>query len=171
MKKLIRFTAALALTLISACGGGGDKTTYSLKDVEFTLSGPLFEGPNPAQYTVAVDLKEILGDRYAEGVKVTGASLKSAHIRAVDSANFDGVGSFVVSLASDNPDLQMKELAFLNPVKPGTKDAVLSVSNEVTAEEYFAEKQFYLVVDASLLKDLEANMLFKGDFDFELSYK
>ena len=65
----------------------------------------------------------------------------------------------------------MKELAFLNPVKPGTKDAVLSVSNEVTAEEYFAEKQFYLVVDASLLKDLEANMSFKGDFDFELSYK
>ena len=104
-------------------------------------------------------------------MKVTGASLKSAHIRAVDSANFDGVGSFVVSLASDNPDLQMKELAFLNPVKPGTKDAVLSVSNEVTAEEYFAEKQFYLVVDASLLKDLEANMSFKGDFDFELSYK
>jgi hypothetical protein len=81
------------------------------------------------------------------------------------------VGSFVVSLASDNPDLQMKELAFLNPVKPGTSDAVLSVSNEVTAEEYFAEKQFYLVVDASLLKDLEANMSFKGDFDFELSYK
>jgi hypothetical protein len=65
----------------------------------------------------------------------------------------------------------MKELAFLNPVKPGTTDAVLSVSNEVTAEEYFAEKQFYLVVDASLLKDLDANLSFKGDFDFELTYK
>jgi uncharacterized lipoprotein YmbA len=37
MKKLIRFTAALALTLMSACGGGGEKTTYSLKDVAFTL--------------------------------------------------------------------------------------------------------------------------------------
>ena len=156
---------------MTACGGGGDKTTYSLKDVEFTLSGPLFEGPNPAQYTVSVDLKEILGDRYKEGVEISGASLKSAHIRSVDSANFDGVGSFVVSLASDNTDLKMKELAFLNPVKPGTTDAVLSVSNEVTAEEYFAEKQFYLIVDASLLKDLEANMVFKGDFDFELSYK
>jgi hypothetical protein len=171
MKKLLQFTAALALTLMTACGGGGDKTTYSLKDVEFTLSGPLFEGPNPAQYTVSVDLKEILGDRYKEGVKISDASLKSAHIRSVDSANFDGVGSFVVSLASDNPELKMKELAFLNPVKPGTTDAVLSVSNEVTAEEYFAEKQFYLIVDASLLKDLEANMVFKGDFDFELSYK
>lgn len=156
---------------MTACGGGGDKTIYSLKDVSFTLEGPLLEGPNPSQYTVAVDLKDILGDRYAEGVKVTGASLKSAHIRAVDSANFDGVGSFVVSLASDNPDLKMKELAFLNPVKPGTTNAVLSVSNEVTAEEYFAEKQFYLVVDASLLKDLDANLSFKGDFDFELSYK
>lgn len=156
---------------MTACGGGGDKTTYSLKDVEFTLSGPLFEGPNPAQYTVAVDLKGILGDRYKEGVRISGASLKSAHIRSVDSANFDGVGSFVVSLASDNPDLKMKELAFLNPVKPGTTDAVLSVSNEVTAEEYFAEKQFYIIVDATLLKDLDANMVFMGDFDFELLYK
>lgn len=155
--------------MISACGGGGEKTTFKLHDVAFTLGGPLFEGPNQTQYTVAVDLKAILGDRYAEGVKVTGASLKSAHIRAVDSANFDGVGSFVVSLASDNTNLKI--LAFLNPVKPGTSDAVLSVSNEVTAEEYFAEKQFYLVVDAGLLKDLEANMSFKGDFDFELSYK
>lgn len=156
---------------MSSCGGGGEKTTYSLHDVIFTLEGPLFEGPNPAQYTVAVNLKDILGAAYKDGVKVTSATLKSAHIRAVDSANFDGIGSFVVSLAGDNPELQMKELAFLNPVKPGTTDAVLSVSNEVKAEEYFAEKQFYLVVDASLLKDLESNLTFKGDFDFELSYK
>lgn len=156
---------------MTACGGGGEKTTYSLHDVTFTLEGPLFEGPNPAQYTVAVNLKDILGAAYKDGVKVTSATLKSAHIHSVDSANFDGVGSFVVSLASDNPELQMKELAFLNPVKSGTTDAVLSVSNEVKAEEYFAEKQFYLVVDASLLKDLESNLTFKGDFDFELSYK
>jgi hypothetical protein len=27
------------------------------------------------------------------------------------------------------------------------------------------------VVDASLLKDLEANLSFKGDSDFELTYK
>lgn len=60
MKKLIRITAALALTLMSACGGGGEKTTYSLKDVAFTLEGPLFEGPNLAQYTVALEKMESL---------------------------------------------------------------------------------------------------------------
>ena len=171
MKKLLQFTAALALTLMTACGGGGNKTIYALKDVEFTLSGPLYEGPNPAQYTVAVDLKTLLGDNYAEGVKISHAVLKSAHIRAGDSANFDGVNSFVMSLAGDNPDLQMKELAFLNPVKAGTTDAALSISNEVTAEDYFAEKQFYIVVDAGLAKDIEADMVFKGDFEFELTYK
>jgi ABC-type molybdate transport system substrate-binding protein len=62
-------------------------------------------------------------------------------------------------------------LAFLNPVKAGTTDATLSISNEVTAEDYFAEKQFYIVVDAGLAKDIEANMVFKGDFEFELTYK
>ncbi|MBM3439146.1 MAG: hypothetical protein FJX91_08475 [Bacteroidetes bacterium] len=171
MKKLLQITAAMALTLITACGGGGDKTVYSLKDVEFTLSGPLYEGPNPAQYTLAVDLKTLLGDKYKEGVKITNAILKSAHIRAVDSSNFDGVNNFVVSLASDNPELQMMELAFMNPVKAGTIDANLSVSNEVTAEDYFGEKQFYIVVDAGLSKDIEADMIFRGDFEFELSYK
>jgi len=89
----------------------------------------------------------------------------------VDSSNFDGVNNFVVSLASDNPELQMKELAFMNPVKAGTIDANLSVSNEVTAEDYFGEKQFYIVVDAGLSKDIEADMIFRGDFEFELSYK
>lgn len=156
---------------MTACGGGGDKTTYSLKDVEFTLSGPLFEGPNPAQYTVVVDLKTLLGDQYKEGLKITHAVLKSAHIRPVDIANFDGVSNFVISLASDNPELQMKELAFLNPVKSGTTDAALSVSNEVTAEDYFGEKQFYIVMDAGLAKDIEADMVFKGDFEFEMTYK
>ncbi|MFM8995977.1 MAG: hypothetical protein ACKOI1_06975, partial [Bacteroidota bacterium] len=106
-----------------------------------------------------------------DGVKITHVMLKSAHIRSVDSSNFDGVNNFVVSLASDNPELQMKELAFLNPVKAGTTDANLSVSNEVTAEDYFAEKQFYIVVDAGLAKDVEADLTFKGDFEFELTYK
>jgi hypothetical protein len=92
-------------------------------------------------------------------------------LKAGDSANFDGVSSFVLSLASDNKDLNMKELAVLNPVKTGSSSVLLSPSTEATAGEFFGEKQFYIVVDAALAKDLDADLVFKGDFEFELTYK
>ena len=168
MKKFIYTLTAALILVLSSCGGGGEKSTFTLKDVEFSVTGPLYEGPNPAQYIVKVDLKAILGEKYKEGIKISNAVLKSANIKATDSSNFDGIGSFVMSLASDNADLQMKELAFLNPVKPGTKVASLSVSNEVAFEDYFGEKQFYLIIDAGLATDLESDLSFKGDFEFEL---
>jgi hypothetical protein len=155
---------------MASCGGG-EKTTYQLKDVEFTADGPLFEGANPIQYTVNVDLKSILGDKYTEGIRITGATLKSATLRAVDSSNFDAVSSFVMSVASDNSDLNMKELAVINPVKSGSAQVVLTPSTEATAEEFFGEKQFYIVVDAALAKDTDNGLVFKGDFEFELTHK
>lgn len=169
MNRAVRLLFAAVAVFMASCGGGGEKTTYQMKDVEFTLAGPLFEGANPVQYTVNVDLKAILGDKYAEGVKITGASLKSATLKAADSANFDGVSSFVMSLASDNK--KMKELAVLNPVKAGSSSVSLAPSTEATAGEFFGEKQFYILIDAALAKDLDADMVFKGDFEFELTYK
>ncbi len=158
------------MLVFSACGGGGEKTTFTLKDVPFSMTGPLYEGPNLFQSTVKIDLKAILGAKYKEGVKINNAVLTSATIKSTDSSNFDDFGSFVMSLASDNADLRMKELAFLNPVKPGTKMANLSVSKEVTFEDYFGEKQFYLIIDGSLIKDLETDLNFKCDFEFELTH-
>ncbi len=170
MNRAVRLLFAAVAVFMASCGGG-EKTTFQMKDVEFTLAGPLYEGANPVQYTVNVDLKAILGDKYTEGVKISGATLKSATLKAGDSANFDGVSSFVLSLASDNKDLNMKELAVLNPVKAGASSVLLSPSTEATAGEFFGEKQFYIVVDAALAKDLDADLVFKGDFEFELTYK
>ncbi len=171
MNRAVRLLFAAVAVFMASCGGGGEKTTYQMKDVEFTLAGPLFEGANPVQYTVQVDLKAILGDKYLEGMKITGATLKNATLKAADSANFDGVSSFVLSLASDNKDLNMKELAVLNPVKAGSSSVVLAPSTEATAGEFFGEKQFYIVVDAALAKDMDSDLSFKGDFEFELTYK
>lgn len=163
------FFVAMAV-IFSSCGGG-EKTTYLLKDVEFTAEGPLFEGANPIQYTINVDLKSILGDKFSDGVKITSASLKSATLRAVDTAGFKDVSSFVMSLASDNSELNMKELAVINPVNPGSNSVTLTPSTEATAEEFFGEKQFYILIDAALAKDREAGLVFKGDFEFEITHK
>jgi hypothetical protein len=169
MKK-IGYTLILLFAAVFAGCGGGEKTIYKIENVEFTLSGPLFEGSNPAQYTYAVDLKSILGDKYADGSEITGAVLKSAQIVAADSANFDGINSFVVSLAGDNPELKMVELAVLNPIAPGSTKVTLIPSLEANADDYFKEKQFYIVVDAGLAADMEGDITFKGTFEFELTY-
>lgn len=171
MKKIIFALLGLVALLNTACNGGGEKTSFTMKDVAFELSGPLYEGSNPGQYIVQVDLKAILGDKYHDGVKITGATLKNATIKAADSSNFDGISSFVLSIASDNADLKMKELAVLNPVPAGSKQVELKPAEEISADDYFGEKQFYVIVDATLAKDMDANLKFLGDFEFELQYK
>ena len=171
MKKIIFAMLSLMAVLNMGCNSNGKKTTFTMKDVAFTLSGPLYEGSNPGQYIVQVDLKTILGDKYHDGVKITGASLKNATIKASDSSNFDGISSFVLSIASDNADLKMKELAVLNPVPAGSKQVTLKPAEEISADDYFGEKQFYVIVDATLSKDRDADLSFLGDFEFELQYK
>ncbi len=171
MKKIIfAFLSVIALFNMG-CNKGGEKTTFTMKDIAFTLSGPLYEGSNPGQYIVQVDLKTILGDKFHNGAKITGATLKNATIKALDSGNFNDISSFVLSIASDNADLKMKELAVLNPVPAGSKQVVLKAAEEISVDDYFGEKQFYVIVDATLSKDRDPDLKFLGDFEFELEYK
>jgi hypothetical protein len=155
--------------LFFSCSGGKTKM-HTLKDIEFTYEGPLFEGSNPSQYVVSVDLKSIFGSEFKEGMSVDRAVLKKAEIFSVDTSGFSGIGALVMSLASDNAELQMQELAVINPIKPDAKSAELVPSAEAEASGFFNEKQFYIVLDATLAKDLESNLKLKGNFEFELSY-
>jgi hypothetical protein len=133
--------------------------------------GPLYEGPNPAQFTVAIDLKAIFKDAYKEGMAIEHAVLKKAEVIPAESVSFKGVSALVLSLSSDNPDIKMRELAVLNPVDTLASKAVLKPSPKADATDYFGEKQFYVVLDATLAKDMEASLKLKGDFEFELSYQ
>jgi len=52
--------AVLAVAAVS-CSGPGEVHEYAVSDLEFTLEGPLFAGPNSGQTEIIVDLKEFLG--------------------------------------------------------------------------------------------------------------
>lgn len=178
MKKIyssifLSIAAFVACVMIfNSCSSNEKNQTVTLNNIEFTLEGPLYSGSNPAQYTYQVDLKSLLGDQFVEGGKISAASLKSAKISSTDSAaNFDIINSFVLSLASDNKDVKMQELALLNPVPASSKTVELKPSAEAKADGFFAEKQFYIVLDADLKEDIEANMTFKVDLVFDVNYK
>jgi hypothetical protein len=64
----------------------------------------------------------------------------------------------------------MQELAVINPIKGKLKSVQLKPSKEANVTDYFAEKQAYVILDASFLKDVNANVSLKGSFEFELKY-
>ena len=153
-----------------ACGAPENTKSFSLKDIEFKYEGPLFQGSNPAQYIAKIDLKEILGDDYKEGLQVENAVLKNATVACVDPKNFQDINALVFSLASDNPDLAMQELAVINPINAKLKSVKLKPSKEADATDFFAEKQVYVILDASFINDVNANVSLKGTFEFEVKY-
>lgn len=153
-----------------ACGAPENTKSFSLKDIEFKYEGPLFQGSNPSQYIAKIDLKEILGDDYKEGLQVENAVLKNATVACVDPKNFQDINALVFSLASDNPDLAMQELAVINPINAKLKSVKLKPSKEADATDFFAEKQVYVILDASFINDVNANVSLKGTFEFEVKY-
>ena len=117
-----------------------------------------------------LNLKKILGADYQEGVEINEAALKKALVQIVKPANFADISALVVSVASDNPDLQMQELAVINPIKSTVGKIKLKPSPSADATDYFAEKSMYLILDATFTKDVDANVTLKGSFEFELKY-
>jgi hypothetical protein len=175
MKKIyssIVLSLATIAMIFTSCSSNEKNQTVTLKNIVFNLEGPLYSGSNPSQYTYQVDLKTLMGDQYKEGAKITAASLKSAQIYSNDSStSLDAINSLVLSLASDNKDVKMQELALLNPVPPSSTKADLKPSAEAKADGFFSEKQFYIILDVDLKEDIEANMSFKADLVFDVNYK
>jgi hypothetical protein len=157
--------------LLLSCGGDKKDKSFILKDIEFVYEGPLYEGSNPAQYVAAIDLKSIFKEDYKEGMTIENALLKKAEVVPGELSSFGGISALVLSLSADNPEIKMQELAVLNPIDSTASKAVLKPSPKADATDFFGEKQFYVVLDATLAKDIETGLKLKGNFEFELTYK
>ncbi len=142
-----------------------------MEKISFEWSGPLFEGSNPAQQLVKVDLAGLLGVHYQEGMKIIKIQLKSADLSGDSASSLDGISSLVLSVASDDPSLPMKELAVLNPVAAPSGQAALKPSPEAEVTDFFTQKEFYLVIDAGLSADRDQDLRLTGKFQWEIQYR
>ena len=164
--------AAISVLMITSCSGPGEMHEYTVNDLEFSLEGPLFAGPNSGQAEIAVDLTEVLGDAYVEGMRISDARLKSATVVPNDSLGFDQVNAFIVSFASDNEDVSMQEAAVKNPLQEGASETSLDVAAEAELGEIMEEGKVYVVLDADLAEDYwDGNRDFKLNFTLELTIK
>lgn len=170
--KTIGVPAIAALLIITGCTGPGEMHEYSVNELEFSLEGPLFAGPNSDQAEITIDLSDALGDAYVEGMRISDARLKSATVLPNDSLGFNQVNAFVVSFASDNEDISMQEAAVKNPLEESATAASLNVAPEAELGEIMEEGKVYVVLDADLAEDYwDGNRDFKLNFTLELTIK
>jgi len=163
---------AVSVFMVASCSGPGEIHEYSVNDLEFSLEGPLFAGPNSGQAEIAVDLAEALGDAYVDGMRISDARLTSATVAPNDSLGFANINAFVVAFASDNEDISMQEAAVKNPLEDGAAEASLDVAPEAELGEIMEEGKVYVVLDADLAEDYwDGNRDFKLNFTLELTIK
>ena len=160
----------LLMLLMNGCQSES-KTQTGTMESAFEWSGPLYEGSNPAQALIKVDLASLLGNPVPEGMKITKVQLKSAELSGDSISDLTGIGSLVLSIASDDPSLPMMELAVLNPVTSSSGQAILKPSSEAEVSDFFAQKAFYLIVDAGLSADRDQNLRLTGKFQWEIQYR
>ena len=163
---------AIAALLITGCSGPGEMHEYSVNELEFSLEGPLFAGPNSGQAEISIDLSDALGDTYVEGMRISDARLTSASVTPNDSLGFANINAFIVSFASDNEDVSMQEAAVKNPLDGGATEASLNVAPEAELGEIMEEGKVYVILDADLAEDYwDGNRDFKLNFTLELTIK
>ena len=165
---LLILTASYALF---GCNQPTQTTTVTLDTLSFEWSAPLMEGSNPAQVTVSVNPQELLGDLWKEGMKIQKVVLKKAEISAENNADFTDIQSLVLSLASNNPQLHMQEIASASPVQPAYNKASLTPATQSKIDEFFGEKEFYMVLDASLKGDRDQDLRLTGQFTLEITFR
>ena len=165
---LLILTASYALF---GCNQPTQTTTVTLDTLGFEWSAPLMEGSNPAQVTVRVNPQELLGDLWKEGMKIQKVVLKKAEISAENNADFADIQSLVLSMASNNPQLHMQEIASASPVQPAYNKASLTPATQSKIDEFFGEKEFYMVLDASLKGDRDQDLRLTGQFTLEITFR
>jgi hypothetical protein len=174
MLKYLRTATIITISLVvmASCSGPGEVHDYAVNELEFSLEGPLFAGPNGAQNEILIDLADVLGEAYEEGMRISDARLKTATVFPQDSLGFAQINAFVVAFASDNEDVSMQEAAVKNPLEEGATEAVLDVAAEAELGEIMEDGKVYVVLDADLAEDYwDGNRNFKLNFTLELTIK
>ncbi len=156
----------LAVAVLASCSEGITKK-YTIENIDVTVEGPLFDGPNTMQATHNIDLTKIeagLLPEHIQSVKLTKASVTTA-----DSAAFNSVRNFVLQLTS--ADAKMQKAGVLNPVPKNTSTVELTPSVEAELTENFKQKEIIIILDADLEGDRDESLTYTANFEFEITYK
>ncbi|MEN9638912.1 MAG: hypothetical protein RLZZ262_780 [Bacteroidota bacterium] len=164
MKKIFPF---LALVVLLASCTKTETKKYTITDVVITAEGPLFDGPNTMQANHIIDLNQLAPGFKAD--QIESVKLNKAEIRSTDSLAFNNIRNFVLQLTS--ADAKMEKVGVLNPVPKNSPLVQILPAAEAEITDNFKQKDMIIILDADLEGDLDGNLSYTGNFEFEITYK
>jgi hypothetical protein len=164
MKKILPFL--LLVMVLASCKETIHKN-YLISDLTITAEGPLFDGPNTMQATHTIDLGAIEAGLSAE--QIESVKLKKAEISTTDSIAINNIRNFVLQFTS--ADAKMQKAGVLNPVPKDSPLVQILPAAEAELKDNFKQKEIIIILDADLEGDLDANLTYTGNFEFEITYK
>ena len=156
----------LGVAILASCSEGITKK-YTIDNIDVTVEGPLFDGPNTMQATHSIDLNSIMDGLKAE--QIESVKLTKASVSTNDSVAFNSIRNFVLQFTS--ADAKMQKAGVLNPVPKNTSIVELTPAAEADLTDNFKQKGMIIILDADLEGDRDDNLTYTGNFEFEITYK
>lgn len=156
----------LGVAILASCSEGITKK-YTIDNIDVTVEGPLFDGPNTMQATHTIDLNSVEAGLKAE--QIESVKLTKATVSASKGDSFDSIRNFVLQFTS--ADAKMQKAGVLNPVPKSTATVELTPAAEAELADNFKQKEMIIILDADLEGDRDENLTYTGNFEFEITYK
>lgn len=166
--RIFLFGAAVcSLLAVHSCTPSASKEFVA--EQNFILEGPLFEGPNSGQASVSQQFSDWLEQQGLTREDVVDVQLKE--VTLVNTSNpIEGLISDA-GLTFAGGDLEMTQVAVLNPVPSSAEGAKLTTSTEVNITPFLQLDAFILLLDLGLANDVDDNLEATVKMKFEVTYK
>lgn len=167
MKLLSLFGIFFSIILFTSCA---EKETISFEvQQEVLFEGPLFEGPNSGQFSVSEAFNQFLKSNGIERSRITKVVLNSAEA-TVDTVTED-LNVTDAGLTFAGGELDMIQVAGLNPFPEGEESGRLTVSQEAEITPFFKKDDFILLLDLGFDNDLYDDYRAEVALRFDVTFK
>lgn len=170
MKNLtfISFISLSALLLL--LGSCGERETLSFETAQsFSFEGPLFEGPESAQASLAHDLNAFLKEKGIDRKQIKAVQLVEVEVTRDEDYPLELVTDAGLTFAGSGMD--MTQVAVLNPVPSDQAAFQLKVSNEAESAPFFKAEDFILLLDIGFGDDVDDDYRATARMRFEVTIK
>ncbi len=167
MNHLSLFGLCLSILVFASCT---EKETISFDiQQEVLFEGPLFEGPNSGQFSVSEAFIQFLKTNNIDRGRITKVVLASAE--ATVDGNTEGLNVTDAGLTFAGGELDMIQVAGLNPFPTTQTNGKLNVSQEAQITPFFKQNDFILLLDLGFDDDLYDDYTAEVSLRFDVTFK
>lgn len=165
MRNISLWMSIGVLILLSSCQ---EKEThpFSFNGKAF-VEGPLFAGPNTGQLEMGESLTNWLKEMNATADMISEVKLKKVSYKKDADQPMELISD--AGLVFTANDLDMVNVAALNPLPADVSSADLPISQEAEITEFFKSGDFIMLIDLGLNEDLYDNYYVEVGMEFDIT--